>query len=125
MTSPLRIHHGLLAALLISGCSSADPTLAGSGIAGGPDGPGGPSVPDGPVLATGEAVTAPATVRYSPIEGGCWALEVEGHGHYQPLTLPAAFQQANAPVTVTIRSVDGVVGFCPHPYVLLDSIAPR
>jgi hypothetical protein len=64
-------------------------------------------------------------VRFNPIEGGCWSLEVEGRGHYQPLSLPPAHQQDGAAVAVVIRGAQGYAGFCPHPFVHLDSIAPR
>ncbi len=110
MNPIVRSAAGLLVTLLATGCASSEPGSAG---------------PSGPALATGEVVTAPAAVRYNPIEGGCWSLEVEGRGHYQPLSLPQLYKQDGTAVTVTIRGAQGYVGFCPHPYVFLDSIAPR
>ncbi len=105
-----RIAAGLLVTLLAGGCGSSEL---------GPPGPGGPA------LATDEVVTASATVRFNPIEGGCWSLEVEGRGHYQPLSLPQIYKQDGAAVTVIIRGAQGYAGFCPYPHVFLDSIAPR
>lgn len=105
-----RIAAGLLVMLLATGCTSSEPGTPG---------------PSGPALATNEVVTAPATVRFNPIEGGCWSLEVEGRGHYQPLSLPQVYRQDGTAVTVVIRGAQGYAGFCPHPHVHLDSIAPR
>lgn len=113
------IRHGLLAALLLGACSTSDLAPSGSGGSGADGGAGGPALP------TGQALTTAAVVRYSPIEGGCWSLEVEGRGHYQPLSLPPAYQQDGAAVAVVIRGAQGYAGFCPHPFVHLDSIAPR
>jgi len=83
-------------------------------------------VPGGPPLAANQSVTAPAIIRYNPIEGGCWLLELAGHGRYQPVTLPPAFHQDGAEVAVTVRGAPGYAGICmAGPFVFVDSIALR
>jgi hypothetical protein len=102
---------GLVVLTLSLACSSAPP--AGPGLA-------------GPALATEQSLTGSATVRYSPIEGGCWFLAITGQGVYQPVALPPGFRQDGIPVTVTVHGAPNNVGYCSGaPFVVVDSIAGR
>lgn len=82
-------------------------------------GPAAPTIPDGQPLAVN------ATVVYSSLEGGCWAL-VTSNGHYGPLSMPVAFHVNGLRVRAVLRSAPGSVSICePLPLVHVDSISRR
>jgi len=82
-------------------------------------GPAAPTIPDGQLLAVN------ATVAFSSLEGGCWAL-VTANGHYGPVSLPPAFHVNGLPVRAVLRNAPGLVTYCePFPLVHVDSIRRR
>ncbi|MDX2061240.1 MAG: hypothetical protein SFV24_25730 [Gemmatimonadales bacterium] len=53
-----------------------------------------------------------ATVRFVPIEGGCWVLEARGGKRYEPIGLPEALRRDGTPVSVAIRLRPDLVSIC-------------
>ena len=79
--------------------------------------------PPAPPLDANQIVSLDATVRYTPIEGGCWFLST-ANGHYNPVTIPASFRDDGLGVHVVLRGAPGMFGVC-GPTVALDSIRRR
>ncbi len=57
-------------------------------------------------LEVGRAYSGSATVRYVPLEGGCWALDTDQYGRVQPMSLDTAYKHDGLRVNVvlTIRT---------------------
>ena len=82
----------------------------------------GPIPPTAPLLAPDQVMTVDATVRFSPIEGGCWLL-VEAAGSRYVFNLPADFRREGLSVRATIRGTSWS-SFC-GPGVTVDTIRIR
>jgi hypothetical protein len=84
-----------------------------------------PLRPDGPPLSENQLVPTDATVRFSEIEGGCWALETS-KGTYEPLNLPPAYRVHGLRVHVVMRGAPNYYSVCMMaPLVSLDTISRR
>lgn len=76
-------------------------------------------------LHPGQVLAANATVRFRPVEGGCWALETS-EGQYEPLSLPPAFKVDGLAVYVVVHGPAAAASICMiAPLVVLDSIRAR
>ena len=82
-----------------------------------------PVVPGNPALSGQES--ANATVRFVPLEGGCWALEVGG-ARYEPVGLPADLLQDGLEIRVWFRAAPDLASYCMMgPLVRVDSARAR
>ena len=70
----------------------------------------GPIPPAAPLLAPDQTLTIDATVRFNPLEGGCWLL-VEAAGSRYVFDLPAGFRREGLSVRATIRGSSSTT-FC-------------
>ena len=52
------------------------------------------------------------TVRFIPVEGGCWALRVNDAVQYEPLGLPAAFRVDGLEVRALLKLRDDLASIC-------------
>ncbi len=52
------------------------------------------------------------TVRFIPVEGGCWALRVNDVVQYEPLGLPAAFREDGLEVRALLKLRDDLASIC-------------
>jgi hypothetical protein len=82
----------------------------------------GPIPPGAPLLTPDQTLSIDATVRFSPIEGGCWLL-VEEAGSRYVFRLPERFRGDGLKVHAVIRGSSSG-SFC-GPGVTLDSIRIR
>lgn len=53
-----------------------------------------------------------ATVRFVPIEGGCWILDAGGGKRYEPVGLPGAFRRDGLEVQAIVRLRTDLGSFC-------------
>lgn len=85
------------------------------------DGPAGP--PMAPEIPPGQVVSAEATVRFLPLEGGCWVLEVAPGRRYEPVNLAPGFRTDGLQVHAVLRDAPNNASICMvGPLVLVDSI---
>lgn len=85
------------------------------------DGPSDP--PMLPEIPPGQIVTIEATVRFLPLEGGCWLLEVEPGKRYEPVNLAPGFHTDGLKVHAVLRDAPNYASFCmAGPLVTIDSI---
>ena len=99
----------LLLPLVLLGCGRAEPTLVGPG----------------PSLVPGQTVAFNATVRFVPVEGGCWALDTPT-GSYEPLALPAAYKTDGLRVFVVLQGPVAAFSICQiAPLAVVDTIRTR
>lgn len=64
-----------------------------------------------------------ATVRYLPLEGGCWVLQ-SGGTNYEPINLPASYRVDGLRVNVRFRHRDDMASVCMvGPIVSIESIS--
>ena len=76
-------------------------------------------------LEPGVRLAADATIRYLPIEGGCWAVDVAGT-RYEPVNLGSSFQVDGLRVRVVLHEEPGLMSVCMFGQIVtLDSIARR
>ena len=70
---------------------------------------------------TGPELQADGTVRFDPIEGGCWLIQTS-EALYQPIRLDEEFRQDGLRVRFEADILEDVAGFCPGTIVELESI---
>ncbi len=81
--------------------------------------------PAGPLRSLGPSFGIEATVRFVPIEGGCWALDTP-RGRYEPIGLPPEFRVDGKTVYVTLRPATNAGSYCMlAPLVRIDKIRER
>ena len=83
-----------------------------------------PVVPGDRASLTGPQA-ANATVKFIPVEGGCWAIEVQG-ARYEPVGLPAELLQDGLAIQVWFRPATDLASYCMvAPLVRVDSARAR
>jgi len=81
-------------ALIVAGCQSGDFTALRK------------------VAISHQFAGANATVQFIPIEGGCWVLEPDAGGRYEPINLPARYQIDGLRVYVRFSEAHNVGSVC-------------
>jgi hypothetical protein len=67
-----------------------------------------------------------ATVRFVPLEGGCWSIVTSGHTVYEPIDLPSSFRVDGLAVRVVLRDAPDWGSICMiGPLVHVDAISVR
>lgn len=52
------------------------------------------------------------TVRFLPVEGGCWVIDARDNVRYEPIGLPEAFRVDGRAVIVTLRQRPDIGSYC-------------
>lgn len=79
--------------------------------------------PMAPEIPPGQLLTTEATVRFLPLEGGCWVLEVAPGTRYEPVNLAQGFRTDGLKVHAVLRDAPNTASICMvGPLVSIDSI---
>lgn len=63
-------------------------------------------------ISTPDHLSIRATVTFVSIEGGCWTLVTTTGKRYEPVNLPAGYQEDGLEVRVTLRARTDMASIC-------------